>query len=67
MDNRKAAEKLLGSIDVDHTQYKFGHTKVFVSICTHSRRDASDAQWIFTFGLNFRCFLKLACWVLWRK
>ncbi|KAG7271847.1 hypothetical protein CRUP_023757 [Coryphaenoides rupestris] len=29
MDNRKAAEKLLGSIDVDHTQYKFGYTKVF--------------------------------------
>ncbi|XP_051797561.1 myosin-4-like [Acanthochromis polyacanthus] len=29
MDNKKAAEKLLGSIDVDHTQYKFGHTKVF--------------------------------------
>lgn len=30
MDNKKAAEKLLGSIDVDHTQYKFGHTKVFI-------------------------------------
>ncbi|XP_067333849.1 myosin-4-like isoform X2 [Channa argus] len=29
MDNKKAAEKLLGSIDVDSTQYKFGHTKVF--------------------------------------
>ncbi|XP_068581718.1 myosin-1B-like [Cebidichthys violaceus] len=29
IDNKKAAEKLLGSIDVDHTQYKFGHTKVF--------------------------------------
>ncbi|XP_023272556.1 myosin-4-like, partial [Seriola lalandi dorsalis] len=29
MDNKKAAEKLLGSIDVDHTQYKLGHTKVF--------------------------------------
>ncbi|XP_027897163.1 myosin-4-like isoform X2 [Xiphophorus couchianus] len=29
MDNKKAAEKLLSSIDVDHTQYKFGHTKVF--------------------------------------
>ncbi|XP_070704641.1 myosin-4-like [Pempheris klunzingeri] len=29
MDNKKAAEKLLGSIDVDHTQCKFGHTKVF--------------------------------------
>ncbi|KAJ4927228.1 hypothetical protein JOQ06_014963 [Pogonophryne albipinna] len=29
MDNKKASEKLLGSIDVDPTQYKFGHTKVF--------------------------------------
>ncbi|XP_060950442.1 myosin heavy chain, fast skeletal muscle-like [Limanda limanda] len=29
IDNKKAAEKLLGSIDVDHTQYKFGYTKVF--------------------------------------
>ncbi|XP_012993681.2 myosin heavy chain, fast skeletal muscle [Esox lucius] len=29
MDNKKASEKLLGSINVDHTQYKFGHTKVF--------------------------------------
>uniref|UniRef100_A0A3P9JG46 Myosin motor domain-containing protein n=1 Tax=Oryzias latipes TaxID=8090 RepID=A0A3P9JG46_ORYLA len=28
MDNKKASEKLLGSIDVDHSQYKFGHTKV---------------------------------------
>ncbi|KAG7260716.1 hypothetical protein CRUP_029472 [Coryphaenoides rupestris] len=27
IDNKKASEKLLGSIDVDHTQYKFGHTK----------------------------------------
>lgn len=32
MDNKKAAEKLLGSIDVDHTQYKFGHTKVLALI-----------------------------------
>ncbi|KAM6469826.1 myosin-1B isoform 3-T3 [Liasis olivaceus] len=29
IDSKKASEKLLGSIDVDHTQYKFGHTKVF--------------------------------------
>ncbi|KAG9333861.1 hypothetical protein JZ751_010012 [Albula glossodonta] len=29
IDNKKASEKLLGSIDVDHTQYRFGHTKVF--------------------------------------
>ncbi|XP_027132358.1 myosin heavy chain, fast skeletal muscle-like, partial [Larimichthys crocea] len=28
MDNKKASEKLLGSIDVDHDQYRFGHTKV---------------------------------------
>ncbi|KAM8945711.1 myosin-1B-like [Pelodytes ibericus] len=29
IDSKKASEKLLGSIDVDRTQYKFGHTKVF--------------------------------------
>ncbi|XP_055762281.1 myosin heavy chain, fast skeletal muscle-like [Salvelinus fontinalis] len=29
MDNKKASEKLLGSIDVNHEDYKFGHTKVF--------------------------------------
>ena len=28
MDNKKASEKLLGSIDVPHDEYKFGHTKV---------------------------------------
>ncbi|KAJ4937654.1 hypothetical protein JOQ06_002286 [Pogonophryne albipinna] len=29
MDNKKASEKLLGSVDVPHDEYKFGHTKVF--------------------------------------
>ncbi|XP_028310620.1 myosin-4-like isoform X2 [Gouania willdenowi] len=29
MDSKKASEKLLSSIDVDHTQYRFGYTKVF--------------------------------------
>uniref|UniRef100_A0A4W5N4D7 Myosin heavy chain 6 n=1 Tax=Hucho hucho TaxID=62062 RepID=A0A4W5N4D7_9TELE len=29
MDNMKASEKLLGSLDIDHTQYRLGHTKVF--------------------------------------
>ncbi|XP_068524442.1 myosin-6, partial [Anas acuta] len=29
IDSRKGAEKLLGSLDIDHGQYKFGHTKVF--------------------------------------
>lgn len=28
MDSRKATEKLLDSLDIDHTQYQFGHTKV---------------------------------------
>ncbi|KAH0629555.1 hypothetical protein JD844_011707 [Phrynosoma platyrhinos] len=29
IDSKKACEKLLSSIDVDHNQYRFGHTKVF--------------------------------------
>uniref|UniRef100_A0A8C2ZHH2 Myosin-7B n=1 Tax=Cyclopterus lumpus TaxID=8103 RepID=A0A8C2ZHH2_CYCLU len=29
MDSRKAAEKLLSLLDIDHSRYKFGHTKVF--------------------------------------
>ncbi|CAG5895764.1 unnamed protein product [Menidia menidia] len=29
IDNKKAAEKLLGSLDIDHDQYRLGHTKVF--------------------------------------
>lgn len=28
VDSRKATEKLLSSLDLDHAQYKFGHTKV---------------------------------------
>merc|ERR1712226_769346 len=29
MDNKKACEKLMGSLDVDHEKYKFGHTMIF--------------------------------------
>ncbi|NXD30590.1 MYH7 protein, partial [Spelaeornis formosus] len=29
VDGRKATEKLLSSLELDHAQYKFGHTKVF--------------------------------------
>ncbi|KAG9492374.1 hypothetical protein GDO78_000726 [Eleutherodactylus coqui] len=29
VDSRKASEKLLGTLDIDHNQYRFGHTKVF--------------------------------------
>lgn len=27
VDSRKAADKLLASLDIDHNQYRFGHTK----------------------------------------
>lgn len=33
MDSRKATEKLLSSLDLDHSQYKFGHTKVRPGNC----------------------------------
>ncbi|NWU56632.1 MYH4 protein, partial [Dromas ardeola] len=29
IDSKKACEKLLSSVEIDHTQYKLGHTKVF--------------------------------------
>ncbi|KAJ8406976.1 hypothetical protein AAFF_G00292520 [Aldrovandia affinis] len=29
IDSKKGSEKLLGSLDIDHKQYRFGHTKVF--------------------------------------
>ncbi|KAJ8277525.1 hypothetical protein GJAV_G00076150 [Gymnothorax javanicus] len=29
IDSRKGAEKLLASLEIDHNQYRFGHTKVF--------------------------------------
>ncbi|XP_057188975.1 myosin-7-like [Triplophysa rosa] len=29
IDSKKGAEKLLSSLDIDHQQYRFGHTKVF--------------------------------------
>lgn len=32
IDSKKASEKLLTSIDVDHGQYRFGYTKVFYFI-----------------------------------
>ena len=40
VDSRKASEKLLASLDVDHNQYKFGHTKV-------RRLDLFLMQWVY--------------------
>ncbi|XP_042359275.1 myosin, heavy chain 7B, cardiac muscle, beta a [Plectropomus leopardus] len=42
MDSRKAAEKLLASLDIDHNQYRFGHTKVGSSrLCKTELEDSS--------------------------
>ena len=32
VDSRKAVEKLLGSLDIDHSQYKFGVSKVLHTV-----------------------------------
>ena len=29
MDNKKAVEKIMGGLDINHDKYRFGHTKVF--------------------------------------
>lgn len=46
MDSRKATEKLLGSLDIDHTQYQFGHTKV------RARRGQADPRWGWSRGMR---------------
>ncbi|MEQ2205991.1 hypothetical protein XENOCAPTIV_020369, partial [Xenoophorus captivus] len=54
IDNKKASEKLLGSIDVDHTQYKFGHTKVCLTKII--------AEAIYTIQYNIRSFMNVKNW-----
>ena len=43
IDSKKASEKLLASIDIDHTQYKFGHTKVWLLLTP----DPSPLPWLY--------------------
>ncbi|XP_075317254.1 myosin heavy chain, fast skeletal muscle-like [Odontesthes bonariensis] len=61
IDNKKASEKLLGSIDVDHTQYKFGHTKVFFKAgllgVLEEKRDEKLAQLVTMTQALCRAFL----------
>lgn len=72
MDSRKAAEKLLGSLDVDHTQYKFGHTKVRWSRTNVVVVLVEVTWWLHNILflkhdlLLFRFSLRLVCWVSWR-
>lgn len=71
IDNKKAAEKLLGSLDIDHEQYKLGHTKVhFISTLTKGsflNNYAGMHLWKTVNAVNIRCSSKLVCWVFWRK
>ncbi|OXB53222.1 hypothetical protein ASZ78_014545, partial [Callipepla squamata] len=75
IDSKKASEKLLGSIDVDHTQYKFGHTKVFFKAgllgLLEEMRDEKLAQLItrtqaresiFCIQYNVRSFMNVKHW-----
>uniref|UniRef100_A0A4W4HEV3 Myosin heavy chain 7-like n=1 Tax=Electrophorus electricus TaxID=8005 RepID=A0A4W4HEV3_ELEEL len=50
IDNKKGAEKLLGSLDIDHSQYKLGHTKVQNSI----KQLSMPEHVVFFQELNFR-------------
>ncbi|KAH0629552.1 hypothetical protein JD844_011704 [Phrynosoma platyrhinos] len=75
MDSKKACEKLLGSIDIDHTQYKFGHTKVFfkaglLGLLEEMRDDrlallitrTQAREAIFTIQYNIRSFMNVKHW-----
>lgn len=46
IDSRKGAEKLLGSLDIDHNQYKFGHTKVREGRRRADYRKTSPVLWV---------------------
>lgn len=41
VDSRKAVEKLLASLDIDHSQYKFGQTKV-LKLCVDLGEGGGD-------------------------
>ncbi|GAB1296244.1 Myosin-3 [Apodemus speciosus] len=75
IDSKKACEKLLASIDIDHTQYKFGHTKVFFKAgllgTLEEMRDERLAKLItrtqavesiFCIQYNIRAFMNVKHW-----
>uniref|UniRef100_A0A672PFA2 Myosin heavy chain, fast skeletal muscle-like n=1 Tax=Sinocyclocheilus grahami TaxID=75366 RepID=A0A672PFA2_SINGR len=71
IDNKKASEKLLTSIDVDHTQYKFGHTKVRMR-CEMKNLLSSEGLFllkiyfrgesIYSIQYNIRSFMNVKHW-----
>lgn len=56
VDSRKGAEKLLASLDVDHNQYRFGHTKV--RGCRPTGRVAGTVRLVTGFPGVFQVFFK---------
>merc|ERR1719220_3319423 len=61
LDNKKAGEKLLGSLDVNHEKYRFGHTKVFfragfLGMLVEMRDDRLSAIFV---GMQARIRVKL--------
>ena len=70
IDNKKASEKLLGSIDVNHEEYKFGHTKVNTkhsSVFDILRRFQAKPECMTICHLLPRCSSRLACSVNLRR
>ena len=76
IDSKKGAEKLLGSLDIDHSQYKFGHTKVkqinFKIMIVKIKRLKKESFKVCSFAYALleifsRCSLRLDSWGLWRR
>lgn len=62
IDGRKASEKLLASIDIDHTLYRFGATKVSSHL-----QSTAVAERTHTGCVSFRSSSKLDSLELWRS
>ncbi|KAI7791208.1 Myosin heavy chain [Triplophysa rosa] len=75
IDNKKASEKLLGSVDVDHTQYKFGHTKKLAQLVTMTQamchgflmrkefvKMMERRESIYSIQYNIRSFMNVKHW-----
>ena len=67
IDNKKGAEKLLGSLDIDHEQYRLGHTKVGYPINFTTGLNVEKWRKKTNISVTIRCSSKLACWVFLRR
>lgn len=70
VDSRKGAEKLLSTLDIDHNQYRFGHTKVGRQpLPKNQLTQPGNLSCDISFALfpSHRCFLRRVCWVTSRR